>query len=67
MSELLSNIQSVEDLRKLPVEKLPQLCEELRHFIIEQTARHPGHLGSSLGVVELTVAIHYVFDLRMTS
>ncbi len=62
MSELLSNIQSVEDLRKLPVEKLPQLCEELRHFIIEQTARHPGHLGSSLGVVELTVAIHYVFD-----
>lgn len=62
MSELLSNIQSVEDLRKLPVEKLPQLCDELRHFIIEQTARHPGHLGSSLGVVELTVAIHYVFD-----
>ena len=62
MSKLLSNIQSVEDLRKLPVEKLPQLCEELRHFIIEQTARHPGHLGSSLGVVELTVAIHYVFD-----
>ncbi len=62
MSELLSNIQSVEDLRELPVEKLPQLCEELRHFIIEQTARHPGHLGSSLGVVELTVAIHYVFD-----
>lgn len=62
MENILSNINSVEDLRKLPVEALPQLCEELRHFIIEQTAEHPGHLGSSLGVVELTVAIHYVFN-----
>ena len=59
---LLSKIQSVEDLRKLSVQELPQLCEELRQFIIEQTAKHPGHLGSSLGVIELTVAIHYVFD-----
>ena len=49
-------------MRKLSVEQLPQLCDELRQFIIEQTARHPGHLGSSLGVVELTVAIHYVFN-----
>jgi 1-deoxy-D-xylulose-5-phosphate synthase len=62
MNNLLSTIQSVEDLRKLPVQDLPQLCEELRQFIIEQTAKHPGHLGSSLGVIELTVAIHYVFD-----
>ena len=62
MSDLLSHIQSVEDLRKLPVNELPKLCNELRQFIIEQTAQHPGHLGSSLGVVELTVAIHYVFD-----
>lgn len=62
MNELLSHIQSVEDLRKLSVSELPQLCDELRQFIIEQTAQHPGHLGSSLGVVELTVAIHYVFD-----
>ena len=62
MSSLLSQIQSVEDLRKLPVSALPTLCDELRQFIIEQTAQHPGHLGSSLGVVELTVAIHYVFD-----
>ena len=62
MNNLLSTIQSVEDLRKLPVHDLPQLCEELRQFIIEQTAKHPGHLGSSLGVIELTVAIHYVFD-----
>ena len=62
MEKLLSDIHSVDDLRKLPVKKLPQLCEELRQYIIEQTAQHPGHLGSSLGVVELTVAIHYVFD-----
>ena len=62
MSDLLSRIQSVEDLRKLPVRELPKLCDELRKFIIEQTAQHPGHLGSSLGVVELTVAIHYVFN-----
>lgn len=62
MDDLLSHIHSVEDLRKLPVKALPQLCDELRQFIIKQTAQHPGHLGSSLGVVELTVAIHYVFD-----
>lgn len=62
MENLLSHIHNVEDLRKLSVSELPQLCQELRHFIIEQTAEHPGHLGSSLGVVELTVAIHYVFD-----
>ena len=62
MSDLLSHIESVEDLRKLPVNELPKLCNELRQFIIEQTSQHPGHLGSSLGVVELTVAIHYVFD-----
>jgi len=62
MDDLLSHIHSVEDLRKLPVKSLSQLCDELRQFIIEQTAQHPGHLGSSLGVVELTVAIHYVFD-----
>jgi len=62
MENLLSHIQSVEDLRKLSIDQLPQLCDELRQFIIEQTAKHPGHLGSSLGVVELTVALHYVFD-----
>ncbi len=58
----LDAIQTPDDLRKLPIDKLPQLCDELRHFIIEQTAKHPGHLGSSLGVVELTVALHYVFN-----
>lgn len=58
----LDAIRTPEDLRKLPLDKLPQLCDELRQFIIEQTAKHPGHLGSSLGVVELTVALHYVFN-----
>ena len=60
--KLLQHIHTPDDLRKLKVEQLPQLCDELRHFIIEQTAQHPGHLGSNLGVVELTVAIHYVFN-----
>ncbi len=58
----LDTIKTPEDLRKLPLDKLPQLCDELRQFIIELTAKHPGHLGSSLGVVELTVALHYVFN-----
>jgi 1-deoxy-D-xylulose-5-phosphate synthase len=59
---LLTNINYPSDIKKLKVNQLPQLCDELRHFIIEQLANNPGHLGSSLGVVELAVAIHYVFD-----
>ena len=59
---LLTNINYPSDIKKLDVNQLPQLCDELRHFIIEQLANNPGHLGSSLGVVELAVAIHYVFD-----
>ncbi len=59
---LLKNIDSPADIKKLDVSYLPQLCGELREFIIEQLANNPGHLGSSLGVVELAVAIHYVFD-----
>ena len=58
----LSQINSPEDLRKLKVSELPKLCEELRDYIISETAENPGHLGSSLGAVELAVAIHYVFD-----
>ena len=58
----LDQIRTPEDLRKLSLEELPALCQELRRYIIEQTAENPGHLGSSLGVVELTVALHYVFD-----
>lgn len=59
---LLSDINSPEDLRKLPVEKLPQLCQDIRQFILEVISRNPGHLGASLGVVELTAAIHYTFN-----
>lgn len=60
--QLLNNIQFPEDLKKLTPSQLPQLCEELRDFIIAKTAENPGHLGSSLGTVELTVALHYIFD-----
>jgi len=59
---LLDTVQFPEDIKKLPIKKLPQLCEELRHFIITQSANNPGHLGASLGTIELTVAIHYIFD-----
>lgn len=58
----LPNINSPEDLRKLDVKELPKVCEELRHDIIHELSVNPGHLASSLGVVELTVALHYVFD-----
>ena len=58
----LSRIDYPTDLRKFKVEELPAICEELRRDIIEELAVNPGHLASSLGVVELTVALHYVFD-----
>ncbi|MBO4654234.1 MAG: 1-deoxy-D-xylulose-5-phosphate synthase [Bacteroidales bacterium] len=58
----LNTINSPADLRKLNVSELPQLCEELREYIIAETAANPGHLGSSLGAVEIAVAVHYVFD-----
>lgn len=59
---LLSKINSPSDLRRLPVEDLPVLCQEIRQFILEVISKNPGHLGASLGVVELTAAIHYVFN-----
>ena len=59
---LLSNINSPADLRKLPVDELPQVCKDVRQFILEVISRNPGHLGASLGVVELTTAIHYAFN-----
>ena len=59
---LLNKIQYPEDLRKLSVDDLPQLCKELRKDIVEEVAVNPGHLASSLGVVEITVALHYVYD-----
>lgn len=60
--KILPNINSPADLRKLKVEQLPTLCDELRQDIIQELSVNPGHLASSLGVVELTVALHYVFD-----
>ena len=62
MKNLLSHINSTEYLRRLSVEDLPQLANELRRFIIEVIASKEGHLGASLGVVELTIALHYVYN-----
>lgn len=59
---LLSKINSPADLRQLDEDVLPQLCAEIRAFLIEQLSQHPGHFASSMGSVELTVALHYVFD-----
>jgi 1-deoxy-D-xylulose-5-phosphate synthase len=59
---LLAKINSPDDLKKLDQEKLVQLCDELRHFIIDNVSIYGGHFGASLGVVELTVALHYVFN-----
>lgn len=60
--ELLNKIQYPDELRKLSVDQLPELCHELREDIVEELSENPGHLASSLGVVELTVALHYVFN-----
>ena len=59
---LLDAVSFPEDIKKLEIKQLPLLCDELRDFIITQTAENPGHLGSSLGTIELTVALHYVFN-----
>ena len=59
---LLSKIDSPADLKKLEVSQLPQLCDKLRAFIVDTLADNPGHFGASLGVVEMTVALHYVYD-----
>lgn len=59
---LLKSLDTPEDLRRLGADKLPEVCKELRQKIIDELSRNPGHFGSSLGVVELTVALHYVFD-----
>ncbi|WP_426432160.1 1-deoxy-D-xylulose-5-phosphate synthase [Winogradskyella sp. HB-48] len=62
MKNLLNHINLPEDLRQLKAEDLPQLAKELRKFIINIVATKEGHLGASLGVVELTIALHYVFN-----
>lgn len=62
MTNLLDNISNPKDLRKLNPNQLPQLAKELRTFIIDIVATKEGHLGASLGVVELTIALHYLFE-----
>ena len=59
---LLSRINNPSDLRKLNVDRLPHLCKELRSNIVEELSVNPGHLASSLGAIEITVALHYVFN-----
>lgn len=61
-THILNQIDYPADLRKLPVESLPEVCSELRQYIIDVLSENPGHLGASLGTVELTVALHYVFN-----
>ena len=58
----LQYIDSPDNLKKLNIEQLETVCSELREFIIEQLSYNPGHFGSSLGTVELTVALHYLFN-----
>lgn len=60
--KLLDGIASPSDLKRLPVEALPTLAGEIRHFLVENVTRTGGHLASNLGIVELTIALHYVFD-----
>ena len=60
--KLLKSIDTPEDLRKLKAEQLPEVCAELRHKIIDELSCNPGHFASSLGVIELTVALHYTFN-----
>lgn len=60
--QYLQNINSPDDLKKLNIEQLETVCAELREFIIEQLSHNPGHFGSSLGTIELTVALHYLYN-----
>jgi len=61
--KLLENIEGPEDLKKLSIGDLRKVCDELREFIIDEVSTNPGHFGASLGVVELTVALHYVLNI----
>ncbi len=62
MSRILDGIESPHDLRKLPVKDLSKIAKEIRGLILDVVSKHGGHLSSNLGVVELTLALHYVFD-----
>ncbi len=62
MYKFIQNINSPEDLKKIPLEKLPEVAEEYRHFLIETVSKTGGHLGASLGALELNMALHYVLE-----
>ena len=62
LPELLSQIKGPQDVKALPEDKLPELCKEIRQTLIQSLSRTGGHLGPNLGVVELTVAMHRVFN-----
>jgi len=62
LNDILQKVGYPADLRKLPEGQLPEVCEALRQFIIDQVSIHPGHFASSLGAIELTVALHYVYN-----
>ncbi|MBR7156863.1 MAG: 1-deoxy-D-xylulose-5-phosphate synthase, partial [Bacteroidales bacterium] len=62
MDKILDNINSPEDLKKLSIKDLEVLCSQIREYMIDCCSKNPGHLGASLGAVELAVAIHFVFD-----
>lgn len=62
MTQWIQNINNPEDLKKVPVEKLPEVAEEYRQFLIEAVAKTGGHLGASLGTLEITIALHYVLN-----
>jgi len=64
MSQLLQQVDSPEDLKKLPVDQLPELADEIRRFILSSVSKTGGHLASNLGVVEITLALHHVFDFK---
>ena len=64
---MLADIQSPEDLRKCDESRLGDLCAEVREYMIDCCATNPGHLGSSLGAVELIVGVHYVYHTRKTN
>src|SRR5262245_47051847 len=58
----IENINNPADLKKIPLEKLPEVAEEYRHFLIESVSKTGGHLGASLGALELNIALHYVLE-----
>ena len=62
---MLHNINDPSDLKKLATDQLPQLCSEIREFFIDKILKNGGHFSANLGVVELTVALHYVYDFKV--